>query len=88
MPIAASLFKDVLSFFIMNQYQWATWSIGFLFLGAVLQLFVVPFDGGSIVWAVGRIYALATWVSLTLFAVCMVCSRLQARQVRPALKRK
>jgi hypothetical protein len=58
----------------MNKTQWYVCSFIFIALAiALVSVGIYVSEPGSIMWAVGRIYALAIWVSFAMAAICGVC---------------
>jgi ABC-type multidrug transport system permease subunit len=74
----------------MNKNQWFVFAIIFSLLATnfgISSLMVSPGfqDIGTIIWAVGRIYAMATWFCFAFSGICFFCGLLEWNEERKAL---
>lgn len=74
----------------MNRNQWFVFAIIFFLLATNFGNWIVMVspgfqDIGTIIWAVGRIYAIATWFCFAFAGICFFCGLLEWNEERKAL---
>jgi len=66
----------------MNKYQWFICAIIFFLLAMVFANWSSIVSGGfqdvgTIIWAIGRVYAIVTWFCFALAGICFFCGLLE-----------
>lgn len=64
----------------MNKYQWLAFTSGFFLLGTVFATWTALTGFGqpdTVIWAIGRIYSIVTWVAYGLAGICFFCGLLE-----------
>jgi hypothetical protein len=74
----------------MNRNQWFVFAIFFSLLAMIFSIWSSAGSPGlqvinTIIWAVGRIYAIATWFCFAFTGICFFCGLLEWNEERKAL---